>query len=135
MQGNYSYYPPADYYAQKARELTAGMYPPNQFQLQNQSQNQFQPQAITLFVTSVEEARSYRIDNPMNTYIFIDSYNGKIYTKKIGNDGAAVLEAYAKENPPTPITSDEKIAMLEKRLAEIESRGVRRGKESQGVSE
>jgi len=111
------YYPNYPYdYQQKAADISRAFNP-------NYPQMPMQPlQPICNNVTSFDEVRSYRID-PMNTYVFLDTFNNKIYTKKLGANGASEIQAYALDNPPTPITSEEKIALLEKRLMELESRG------------
>lgn len=91
-----------------------------EFQQRSAINNAFNPiqqpvQPVCVNVSSVDEVRSYRID-PMNTYVFLDTPNNKIYTKRIGSTGAAEIQAYALDNPPTPISSEEKIALLEKKI-------------------
>lgn len=109
------YYPPyqPDYYAQQAQRIANGFQPPMN-----------PPQIVSFSVSSIDEARSARIDNPMNTYVFLDGVNGKVYTKRIGDNGAAVLQQYTLDNPPTPMTDAERIAALETRLAEYEKGSV-----------
>ena len=115
MQGYYPPYDPNDYYRQQAQNIANGFRPPAAPQA---------PQIIGFQVSSIDEARSARVDNPMSTYIFLDAMNGKIYTKKIGDNGSAVLQAYTLDNPPTPMTDAERIAALEQRLAEYEKGSV-----------
>ena len=108
------YYPnyPPEYYAQQAQNIANGFRPPAP------------PQIVGFSVSSIDEARSARLDNPMSTYVFIDSMNGKIYTKRIGDNGAAILQAYSLDNPPTPMTDAERIAALEQRLATYEQESI-----------
>ena len=113
--------PVLENYRQKAREAASlGMGQP--FQNFQPNYQQYQPQTIVYTVSSLDEARAARIDNPMNTYIFIDQSNGKIYTKKIGDNGAAALKSYIEEVPPPPINSEDRYALLEKRIAELEGK-------------
>ena len=109
------YYPQytPDYYAQQAQSIANGFRPQMQ-----------PPQIVGFSVSSIDEARSARLDNPMSTYIFLDSTSGKIYTKRIGDNGASILEAYTKDNPPTPMTDAERIAALEQRLSSFENGSV-----------
>ena len=113
MYQNYDYqYPPvSNHYMQKA--LGYGGYP--------QMQPLQMPQTICLTVGSYEEARAARMDNLANTYIFTDFNNNKIYVKKIDNNGNPTLKVYAEEVPP-PATNEDKITLLEKRLAELEAK-------------
>ena len=110
MQGYFPTYPQydADYLRQQATGIANGFRPP------------MAPQVIGFSVSSIDEARSARVDNPMSTYVFLDSVNGKVYTKRIGDNGAAVLQAYSLDNPPTPMTDAERIAALEKKLEAYE---------------
>ena len=120
----YTNYPPfpadptLEQYRQRARELSSQFYQPPNYQ--QGFQQTYQPQTVVYNVSSLDEARAARIDNPMNTYIFIDASNGKIYTKKIGDNGAAILQSYTPEIPP-PMNSEDKFAVLEKRIAELEA--------------
>ena len=111
--------PVLENYRQKAREA-ASLGMGQQFQNFQPNYQQYQPQTIVYTVSSLDEARAARIDNPMNTYIFRDTANNKIYTKSIGDNGAAVLQSYALEVPPPP-TSEDRYAVLEKQIAELKA--------------
>lgn len=54
----------------------------NQFQPMNQMQNAF----IVRQVTSIDEAKAYIVD-AFNSYLFVDFNAGKIYLKKMNNNG------------------------------------------------
>jgi len=111
------YYPNYPYdYQQKAADISRAFnpnYPPMQ-----------QMNPICTNVTSFDEVRSFRIDNPMSTYIFIDEPNNKIYKKRIGAMGAAEILAYSLDNPPTPISNEERIAQLEKIISDMQNKAV-----------
>ena len=117
MQGYYPAYPqydPNDYLRQQAAGIANGFRPPTPQA----------PQIIAFPVSSIDEMRSMRIDNPMCTYIGVDDTNKKNYIKKIGDNGLAVLYSYSLDNPPTPMTDAERIAALEQRLASFETGSV-----------
>ena len=107
---NYPYNPNyQDFYQQKAQDISRAFNP---------SFPQMPIQPLCVNVSSVDEVRSFRID-PMNTYIFVDEPNNRIYKKRIGSTGAAEILAYSLDNPPTPISNEEKIALLEKRIDDL----------------
>ena len=106
------YYPNQNFdYQQKMRDVVSGAFNPYT-QIPMQPMN-----PICNNVTSFDEVRSFRID-PMNTYIFVDEPNNKIYKKRIGAMGAAEIHAYSLDNPPTPVSNEERISLLEKRMDE-----------------
>ena len=90
------------------------MNPVNDFYFRNsqpyQPQLQFNfPQALppinSNFVTNIEEARAARIDG-ISYNVFLDSSTGKIYLKKVNNNGTADFLVYAIEEqkaPPDPL--------------------------------
>lgn len=92
--------------------------PVNDFYFRN-SQLNFPPQNIpqlkTFIVTSINEAKSAMID-PLSTNIFVDTSNGKIYLKKIGNNGQQQFLIYTtdEEVPTDPM------AEINTRLTKIE---------------
>ena len=92
--------------------------PVNDFYFRN-SQLSFPPQNIpqlkTFIVTSINEAKSAMID-PLSTNIFVDTSNGKIYLKKIGNNGQQQFLIYTtdEEVPTDPM------AEINTRLTKIE---------------
>ena len=111
---DYTYPPLSNHYMQKA--LGYGGYQQQPFQPM--------PQTICLTVGSIEEARAARMDNLANTYVFTDFNNNKVYVKKIDSNGNPALRVYAEEVPP-PATNEDKITLLEKRLAELEAKNTK----------
>lgn len=82
--------------------------PVNDFYFRN-SQLSFPPQNIpqlkTFLVTSINEAKSAMID-PLSTNLFVDTSNGKIYLKKISNNGQQQFLVYTtdEEIPADPMS-------------------------------
>jgi hypothetical protein len=67
-----------------------------QYQQPYQQQQQPQPQQIKgRTVTGIEEVRATQIDFDGSMHVFPDPSAGCIYTKRIGQNGAAVYETYA----------------------------------------
>ena len=84
------------------------MYPMYQFP-------QMMPQINARFVTSVEEARASMIDG-FSTNIFLDTSTGKIYLKKLNNNGLADFLVYTtEEKQADPLTE------INTRLTKIEN--------------
>lgn len=102
------------------------MNPLNDFYLRN-SMNQYgqqmlpfpprQPQINCRFVTNVEEAKVAMIDG-ISYNIFVDSSTGKIYLKKLNNNGLADFITYVVEEPQAP---KDPIADINERLSNLES--------------
>ena len=57
------------------------------------------PQIATHFVSSIEEAKN-AIADPLCIHIFMDSANGKIYVKKMGDKGISEFFVYSQEEAP-----------------------------------
>lgn len=81
------------------------MYPfqspqfPNNYPVYNYSSfptQQNSPRLVCRQVGSIEEARSAIID-PVSLYLFPDFSNGKIYVKKMGDNGHSEFYQYAQE--------------------------------------
>lgn len=90
------------------------MYPYNQQWLP------FPPQQPTLnsrFVTSIEEARASMID-AFSTNLFVDTSTGKIYLKKMNNNGQADFFTYAIEEQKAPV---DPLKEINERLTKIEN--------------
>ena len=83
------------------------MYPMYQFP-------QMMPQINARFVTCVEEARASMIDG-YSTNIFLDTSTGKIYLKKLNNNGLADFLVYTTEERADPL------AEINTRLTKIEN--------------
>lgn len=52
------------------------------------------PQLICRYVTNIEEAKAAMID-ALNNYIFVDSGSGKIYLKRMNNNGLSDFFSYS----------------------------------------
>ena len=111
--------PALDYYRQKA----AGLQQPNyQQNFQQSNFPQVQPGLISRSVTGIEEARATYVD-PLSTGVFTDLGNGKIYVKRIDNNGNASLQTFTLETAvDRPPNYAEQIATLEKRVADLEGK-------------
>lgn len=104
-----------------------------------QSQPQFnfppQPMINCRFVTNVEEARASLIDG-FSYNIFLDSSNGKIYLKKVNNNGMSDFLTYSVEEGKQA----DPIGEINTRLSKIENiiggkyESISNDKQSQSVS-
>ena len=76
-----------------------------------------QPQINSRFVTNIEEAKASMIDG-ISTNIYVDTSTGKIYVKKLNNNGQADFFVYAIEEQKPPRDPLEEI---NDRLTKIEN--------------
>ena len=76
-----------------------------------------QPQINSRFVTNIEEAKASMID-ALSTNIFVDTNTGKIYVKKMNNNGQSDFYVYAIEEQKPPRDPLEEI---NERLTKIEN--------------
>lgn len=95
--------------------------PMNDYYLRQPYQQQFnfppqQPQIKSSFVSSVEEARASQIDF-LSTNLFCDTANGKIYLKKIGDNGKPLFLTYVIEEEVKPT---DPLSEINSRLMNIE---------------
>lgn len=95
--------------------------PMNDFYLRQPYQQQFnfppqQPQIRANWVSSVEEAKASQIDF-VSTNLFCDTANGKIYLKKIGDNGKPLFLTYQIENT----NEQDPFREINTRLSKIES--------------
>lgn len=96
--------------------------PMNDFYLrQSQPYQQFnfppaQPQIRSSFVSNIEEAKASQIDF-LSTNLFCDTANGKIYLKKIGDNGKPIFLTYKIEEEQTA----DPLAQINARLSNIEN--------------
>lgn len=95
--------------------------PMNDYYLRQPYQQQFnfppqQPQIKSSFVSSVEEARASQIDF-LSTNLFCDTANGKIYLKKIGENGKPLFLTYVIEEEVKPT---DPLSEINSRLMNIE---------------
>lgn len=88
----------------------------------NQPTMQFPPQQNQInsrFVTNVEEARAAMID-PLSYNLFLDTNTGKIYLKKLGNNGQSEFLCYTIEEVKGEKKSDP-MQEINLRLSNIEN--------------
>ena len=96
---------------------------PNDFYLRQPYQQQFnfpppqQPQIRANWVSSIEEARASQIDF-ISTNLFCDTANGKIYLKKIGDNGKPLFLTYIIEEEVKPT---DPLSEINSRLMNIEN--------------
>ena len=76
-----------------------------------------QPQLNSRFVTSIEEAKASMID-AVSTNLFVDTSTGKIYLKKLNNNGQADFYVYAIEEQKPP---KDPLEEINARLTKIEN--------------
>lgn len=74
-------------------------------------------------VSNVEEARAF-IVSPLYTYLFVDMSSGRIYLKRMGNNGLSDFFVYeVNENPVEPKSPidelKDRIAQLENQIKEM----------------
>lgn len=101
------------------------MYPfqnpqfPNQYPVYNNySFPQSGPRLVCKQVGSIDEARSAIID-PVSLYLFVDFSTGKIYVKKMGDNGHSEFYSYTQEIEQKPIDPMDEIRQ---RLTNIENK-------------
>lgn len=98
--------PMTDFYFRQAQPYQ--QFPPVQPQV---------PQIRANWVSSVEEARASQIDF-VSTNLFCDTANGKIYLKRIGNDGKPQFITYAIEED---VKQTDPLSEINSRLMNIEN--------------
>lgn len=76
-----------------------------------------QPTLNSRFVTSIEEAKASMID-AISTNLFVDTSTGKIYVKKLNNNGQADFFVYAIEEQKKP---KDPLEEINERLTKIEN--------------
>ena len=109
----------------------------NMFQQFPQANNfQNQSQFITKQVTNIEEAKAYIVD-PFNSYLFVDINSGKIYMKKMNNNGMSdfyifSIEENVKQDPFTEI--NRRLDNIENKLGGINVQPISNDAESKSVS-
>lgn len=86
------------------------------------------PQINCRFVTNIEEARAAMID-PVSYNLFLDTNSGKIYLKKLGNNGQSEFLSYlieeSKDNVNDPISEiNSRLINIEKYLGEIRNESI-----------
>ena len=76
------------------------------------------PQVNCRFVTNIEEARAAMID-PLSYNIFLDTNSGRIYLKKLGNNGQSDFLSYMVEEKRQDGTDP--LSEINARLSNIEN--------------
>ena len=76
------------------------------------------PRLVCKQVGSIDEAKSAIID-PVSLYLFVDFSSGKIYVKKMGDNGHSEFYSYAQEIEQKPIDPMDEIRQ---RLTNIENK-------------
>ena len=76
------------------------------------------PRLVCRQVGSIDEARNAIID-PVSLYLFPDLSSGKIYVKKMGDDGHSEFYSYAQEIEQKPVDPMDEIRQ---RLSNIEAK-------------
>ena len=105
-----------------------------QFPQPNNFQNQ--SQFITKQVTNIDEAKAYIVD-PFNSYLFVDINSGKIYLKKMNNNGMSdfyvfSIEENVKQDPFAEI--NRRLDNIENKLGGINVQSISNDAESKSVS-
>ena len=99
------YNPMNDYYLRQAQPYQQQLnFPPAQ------------PQIRSSFVSNIEEAKASQIDF-LSTNLFCDTASGKIYLKKIGDNGKPIFLTYKIEEEQTT----DPLAQINARLSNIEN--------------
>ncbi len=75
------------------------VYQPQQQWLPFPPQQPQVPQISTHFVSSIEEAKN-AIADPLCIHLFMDTANGKVYIKKMGDKGTSEFFVYSQEEAP-----------------------------------
>lgn len=107
--------PVNDFYFRNA-QAQMSQYQPQYFPPQQQPK----PSVHCSFVSSIEEAKAARSDDFLSTNIFLDSGTGKIYLKKIDNNGKPMFLTYAIEENIEEKKSDP-LSEINSRLMNIEN--------------
>ena len=71
------------------------------------------------FVTNIDEAKAALID-PLSTNIYLDAGNGKIYLKKLGNNGLSEFLSYVVEETNNETKTTDPLLEIKERLIKIE---------------
>lgn len=107
--------PVNDFYFRNA-QAQMNQYQPQYFPPQQQPK----PSVHCSFVSSIEEARAARSDDFLSTNIFLDSGTGKIYLKKIDNNGKPLFLTYIVEESVNEQKADP-LGEINARLTNIEN--------------
>ena len=75
------------------------------------------PRLVCKQVGSIEEAKGAIID-PFSLFLFVDFATGKIYVKKMGDNGQSEFYSYAQEATPKPSNPMDEIRQMFKSIDE-----------------
>ena len=107
--------PANDFYMRNAQQMY--QQPPYQQQFNFPPPQPRLPPINATWVTSIEEAKAAHTDDFLATNLFLDTSSGKLYMKRMDNDGKAQFLTYVIEEPvvvPDPINE------INKRLMKLE---------------
>lgn len=112
--------PVNDFYFRNAQQYGQQMLPfPPQQQFNFPPQQQNHPPAIHAnWVTSIEEAKAAQLSDFVATNIYLDTGSGKIYLKRMGDNGKPQFLSYAIEND---VTEKDPLGEINARLMNIEN--------------
>ena len=77
-------------------------------------------QIICRYVTNIEEAKAAMID-ALGTYIFVDTANGKMYLKRMNNNGLSDFYTYLIEEKNPAAATKDPFSEINERLCNIEN--------------
>lgn len=77
-------------------------------------------QIICRYVTNIEEAKAAMID-ALGTYIFVDTANGKMYLKRMNNNGLSDFYTYIIEEKNPAAATKDPFSEINERLCNIEN--------------
>lgn len=106
--------PANDFYMRNAQQMY--QQPPYQQQFNFPPPQPRLPPINATWVTSIEEAKAAHNDL-LATNIFLDTSSGKLYMKRMDNDGKAQFLTYIIEEP---VITPDPIAEINKRLMKLE---------------
>ena len=114
--------PVNDFYFRNAQQYGQQMLPfptQQQFNFPNKQQPQNQPPAIYAnWVTSIEEAKAAQLSDFVATNIYLDTGSGKIYLKRMGDNGKPQFLSYSIENEAA---EKDPLTEINARLSNIEN--------------
>ena len=114
----YQMNPINDFYIRNAQNYQ--MPYQQQFNFPPYPQQTRQPIIHSNWVTSIDEAKASRSDDFLSTNIFIDTSTGKIYMKRMDNDGKPQFLTYIIEEPEPQNVADP-LSEINTRLTHIEN--------------
>lgn len=106
-----------DFYLRQAQQLSQQyQFPPHPQPQQPAMQNA--PQFVTRFVGNIEEAKAAMTD-ALSTYLFVDQNTGRIYMKRLSNNGLSEFYVYEIADTNKQVKTDP-LSEINARLSNIE---------------